>query len=141
MLPWAPDAEAVRLWAGPNLGFPVEPARLWADVHKSPGTAFVLCAASDGEIVGFGQVMHREADYAHLARVIVAPTHRGEGVGRTLARELMRVAPTFLPVRWCSLYVYPENTRAYALYRSLGFVETRRERGFLRMEAPLDVAR
>lgn len=140
VLTWTTDADAVRLWAGPNLGFPVDRERLWQDLFKSPGAPFVLCGTA-GEVLAFGQVMHREENYAHLARLIVSPAHRGQGLGRTLCRELMRIAPTFLPVRWCSLFVYPENQRASALYRSLGFVETGRERGFIRMGAPLDVAR
>jgi len=140
VLTWTTSADAVRLWAGPNLCFPVERERLWQDFFKSPGAPFVLCAGA-GELLAFGQVTHREENYAHLARLIVAPDQRGRGLGRALCRELLRIAPTFLPVRWCSLYVYPENTRAVALYRSVGFVEARRERGFIRMEAPLDVAR
>lgn len=134
VLPWAPDAEAMRLWAGPTIGFPVTREQFWENLRKVPGAAFVLCAAPSGEIVAFGQVMHREDGYAHLARIIVSPAHRGEGLGRVLCRELMKVAPTFLPVRAFSLYVYPENNRAHALYRSLGFVDARAERGFLRME-------
>lgn len=134
VLPWAPDAEAMRMWAGPTIGFPVAREQFWENLHHVTGEAFVLCAAARGEIVGFGQVMHREADYAHLARIIVSPKRRGEGLGRTLCRELLKVAPTFLSVRAFSLYVYPENLRARALYRSLGFADTRVERGFLRME-------
>jgi ribosomal protein S18 acetylase RimI-like enzyme len=133
VLPWAPDAESMRMWAGPTIGFPVGREQLWENLHHVPGAPFTLCAA-DGEIVGFGQVMHREEDFAHLARIIVAPAHRGQGLGRVLCLELMEVATTFLPVRAFSLYVYPENTRAHALYRSLGFFDAREERGFLRME-------
>jgi ribosomal protein S18 acetylase RimI-like enzyme len=136
VLPWAPDAEAVRLWAGPNLGFPVHRETLWENMHRHPGGVFVLCAA-DGAIVGLGQVLNREEGFAHLARIIVSPAARGRGHGRLLCRELMRVAPTILPVHRCSLYVYSENGAARALYRSLGFTDTREERGFVRMEAPL----
>jgi len=134
VLPWAPDAEAMRRWAGPSIGFPVSRQQLWENLHHVAGEAFVLCLDPGEEIVGFGQVMHREDDYAHLARIIVAPARRGQGLGRVLCRELLRVAPTFLPVQAFSLYVYPDNARARALYRSLGFADVREERGFLRME-------
>lgn len=137
VLSWAPDADAMRLWAGPTIGFPVSPEQLWDNLHHAPGAAFVLCATATGEVVGFGQVMSREEGFAHLARIIVAPAWRGHGLGRVLCEELMRIAPTFLPIHAFSLYVYPENKRARALYRQLGFGDAREERGFLRMEARL----
>lgn len=137
ILSWAPDADAMRLWAGPTIGFPVSPGQLWDNLHHAPGAAFVLCSTASGEVVGFGQVMSREEGFAHLARIIVAPAWRGQGLGRVLCEELMRIAPTFLPIHAFSLYVYPENKRAWALYRKLGFGDAREERGFLRMEARL----
>lgn len=139
VLPWAPDAEAMRLWAGPAVGFPVPRATLWAALWQVPGAAFALCEA-DERVVGFGQLMHREPGFAHLARIIVAPAHRGRGLGRLLCRALMQAAPARLPVRAFSLHVHPENHRARALYRSLGFVEVRTERKVLRMEKLLDSA-
>lgn len=137
MLAWAPDADATRLWAGPTIGFPVSPEQLWDNLHHAPGAAFVLCTDTSGEVVGFGQVMTREDGFAHLARIIVAPAWRGQGLGRVLCEQLMQIAPTFLPVHAFSLYVYPENRRARSLYRKLGFADAREERGFLRMEARL----
>lgn len=136
VLPWAPDAEAMRLWAGPAVGFPVPRETFWTALWQVPGAAFALCEADD-RIVGFGQLMHREPGFAHLARIIVAPAHRGRGLGRILCRALMQAAPARLPVRAFSLHVYPENHRARTLYRSLGFIDVRTERKVLRMEAPL----
>lgn len=137
VLSWAPDADAMRLWAGPTIGFPVSPEQLWDNLHHAPGAAFVLCVPPGGDVVGFGQVMSREDGFAHLARIIVAPSWRGQGLGRVLCTQLMSIAPTFLPVHAFSLYVYPENHRARTLYRTLGFADAREERGFLRMEARL----
>ncbi len=82
----------------------------------------------------------RDEVFGHLARSIVDPARRGRGLGRALCLALMREASQLHPgLKGFSLYVFPDNTNALALHRSLGFVERGldEKHGCLLMEAPL----
>jgi ribosomal protein S18 acetylase RimI-like enzyme len=55
-----------------------------------------------------------------LARIIVAPHQRGQGVGQTMVRSLLEVAKTTgFPL--AILRVVPENTQAIKCYEAVGF--------------------
>ena len=140
-LSWTPGAEALRRWAGPSTRWPATPESLWEDINSADATTFALDPSGLG-LVGFGQVRFREQRYGHLARIIVSPNHRGLGLGRTLCTALMREAVRLHPIRGFSLYVFPDNPTAIALYRSLGFVErgVHEKHNCLLMEAPLPAA-
>ena len=140
-LSWTPEVEALRRWAGPSTRWPATPESLWADITSADATTFALDPSGLG-LVGFGQVRFREQHFGHLARIIVSPNHRGLGLGRTLCTALMREAVRLYPIRAFSLYVFPDNPTAIALYHSLGFVERGMHEKFncLLMEAPLPPA-
>jgi len=121
-LSWTPDDDALRRWAGPSTRCPATPESLWQDINNADATTFALVAPEAG-MVGFGQVRFREQAFGHLARIIVDPAHRGRGLGRSLCVALMREAVRRHPITAFSLYVYPDNTPAIALYRSLGYAE------------------
>ena len=121
-LAWTPADEALRRWAGPSTRCPATPESLWADISSTDATTYAYESPEHG-LIGFGQVRFREQAYGHLARIIVSPRRRGAGLGRALCLALMREAPRLYPIKGYSLYVYPDNTAAIALYRSLGFAE------------------
>ena len=121
-LGWTPQDDALRRWAGPSTRCPATPESLWEDINNADATTFALVDA-DGGMVGFGQVRYRAQAYGHLARIIVSPQHRGRGIGRVLCLALMREAVRRHPITAYSLYVFPDNTNAIRLYRSLGYTE------------------
>ena len=67
----------------------------------------------------------------HLARLelMVAAQHRGEGIGRALVQHALDRAGATGVLRKVSLAVFADNTRAVALYHSLGFVQEGHRRG------------
>lgn len=69
-------------------------------------------------IVGFGGVMVI-GDEAHVTNVLVAPEHRGRGVGRLLMVELIEEVVAN-GARHLTLEVRKENDAARALYSRLG---------------------
>ncbi len=72
-------------------------------------------------MVGYGELWEdRELDEAELARLVIAPTLRGEGHGRALTRALADEAHRrgFAEV-W--LRVVPENAAARRAYVAAGF--------------------
>ena len=119
VLTWIGSPEAMRLWGGAALVFPGSPEAIWAAIGGEDRNAHALVGRA-GELAGFGQILFREPN-VHLARIIVAPEVRGQGLGRVLCRELMRAALKRHHPQAFTLNVYPTNTPALALYRSLGF--------------------
>ncbi len=137
-LQWTPAADALHRWAGPSAGFPTTPERFWREIHVKGYVTFALEFPGEG-LAGFGQVRLRDETFGHLARIVVDPAQRGQGHGRTLCHALMREALRLHPgITGFSLYVFPANAPALALYRSLGFVERGldEEHGCLLMAAP-----
>jgi len=137
-LSWTPEEAALRRWAGPSTRWPATPESLWADISGTDAATFAFESREHG-LVGFGQVRYREQAFGHLARIIVSPRHRGLGLGRVLCLALMREAVRLHPIKAFSLYVFPDNPNAIALYRSLGFVVQGMHPQFncILMQAPL----
>ena len=75
----------------------------------------VLAAYREGRLVGFGRAMSDGETLGYLADVVVAPEHRGRGIGRALARGLVEDGAA-AGWRWML------HTRdAHTLYAELGF--------------------
>jgi ribosomal-protein-alanine N-acetyltransferase len=85
-------------------------------------------AEQGGEPIGHG-VMSAAVGECHILNICVHPHWRGRRLGRTLLRQLLALGQeqgadtAFLEVR-------PSNEAAIALYRSEGFCEVGRRRGY-----------
>ena len=78
----------------------------------------VYLAADDAGLVGFGGVTV-SGDEAHVTNLLVAPDHRGSGLGRRLMVGLIEAARE-AGARHLTLEVRASNRAARALYASLG---------------------
>jgi RimJ/RimL family protein N-acetyltransferase len=89
----------------------------------------------DGVIAG-NVLVHRRAGkhYAHVGEmaIVVSNGQRGSGFGRTLMEMAIDWARA-VGLTKLSLQVFPDNARAIALYRSLGFADEGLARGEVRM--------
>ena len=104
-----------RLFA--ELGLPEAPPdreSWWLDV--APGSYFV---EDEGEPIAFGTALPR-GNSGHVLHLVVAPAHRGRGVGRLLLEEAARRLRAAGCSRW-HLNVKEDNLPALALYRRAGF--------------------
>jgi ribosomal protein S18 acetylase RimI-like enzyme len=63
----------------------------------------------------------RDPGVAHLARIILAPDARGQGLGTTLCELLMAEAAHSTGAGAFTLRVYRDNDPALAIYERLGF--------------------
>ena len=117
---WVPDAATCLRWAGPRLKFPFVPGRL-AALLAEPGAFSYVMSRGEAEALGFGQFWVREAGVAHLARIILAPGARGQGLGSTLCRLLMAQAIRDTGAKAFTLRVYRDNHPALNIYEGLGF--------------------
>ena len=93
-----------------------------------------LVAVGAGEVVGWA-ALHalpaglRRAHVRQLA-IALAPQWQGRGIGRRMMERLLAWADDWAGVLRIELMVHADNQPAIALYRSLGFVEEGRHRGY-----------
>lgn len=118
---WVPDAETCIRWAGPKLKFPFVPQQL-PQLLAEPGAHSFVLSRGPAPALGFGQFWVREAGVAHLARIILAPSARGQGLAATLCGLLMAEAGRTVGAQAFTLRVYRDNHAALATYEGLGFV-------------------
>ena len=107
-----------------------------ADVAGRAGHTVVLVAVVDGEIAGTATLeidRHIESgwkeelapDEAHLRMLGVHPSHRREGIGRSLVEATIDLARTRGKAR-LTLETTPEMRAAHAMYAEMGFTPTGR---------------
>jgi ribosomal-protein-alanine N-acetyltransferase len=118
---WLPDADSCARWAGPKLPFPFVPQQL-PQLLAEPGAHSFVLSRGRGEALGFCQFWVREPGVAHLARIILAPSARGQGLAATLCRLLMAEAARAVDAQAFTLRVYRDNHPALATYEGLGFI-------------------
>jgi [ribosomal protein S18]-alanine N-acetyltransferase len=117
---WIGTEDECRLWAGPAVSFPFEPGALAREIGFSEAEDLAL--ADEAGTAGFGQLVWRTGDRAHLARVVVRPDARGRGYGRVLVRALLECAMS-RGARLATLNVYVGNGAARRLYEVAGFTD------------------
>ena len=119
VLSWLESEVDLFHWAGLT-GWQLRDAAIFEQWHTDPDIKPFLLAAN-GETIGYGECWLDPSDNsAELARLLIAPTHRGHGHGARLVRELLTVANSHNPDDiW--MRVAETNTRAESLYNRLGF--------------------
>jgi len=121
---WVPDAEALYLFAGPRLRWPLTLDQLTVDEQSPERTAWVVVDACP-EPIGQFELTMRDG-HAHLGRVLLDPTVRGRG----LAHDLVRLAITrarALGATSIGLNVVTGNRPALRTYERAGFVGISRQ--------------
>lgn len=116
---WFTSAEQQQSWGGDSFSYPCTADVFLSQLCRPATTSFSLICQHSSELLAFGQLCDRFG-FHHLARIAVAPLHRGTGLSRVLLAELMLKAFAETP-RSFSLYVHRHNVTAVALYTSFGF--------------------
>jgi ribosomal protein S18 acetylase RimI-like enzyme len=118
LISWVRSAEELRTFAGAGLTWPLDSAQL--DLIRADREMVAYTAELDGVPVGHFQLRRLPPGSARLARVILDPSRRGEGLGRALIEAAIAEAQRRGFVHM-DLHVYADNTAARALYAALGF--------------------
>lgn len=114
---WATTSPEVAQWCGhPEAPVPVSVIRGWA---AEPGVQ-AMGLYDDGVLTGYGELWVDDDEHeVELARLIVDPGRRGQGVGRRLAALLAdRARTSYADV---FLRVHPDNVAALRAYAAAGF--------------------
>lgn len=122
VMSWFPDAESVDRWGGPGFRFPFTRESFIEDCRIDVMESYVL-ASPDGRRAAFGQSYERTSR-GHLARLVVNPAMRRQGVGKRLIQMIITSLEQRHDYDEYSLFVYRHNTPAYHCYLSLGFAVT-----------------
>ena len=120
---WLRDQTECELWAGHRVLYPIDLPALPDAIQWSESDSWVVTLRD--EIAAFGQLVPKPGGRLHVARLIVAPDHRADGLGRKLTEYLLATA-VGREASAVSLNVSADNYRAIALYHSLGFGEADR---------------
>ncbi|MCC3290824.1 MULTISPECIES: GNAT family N-acetyltransferase [unclassified Arthrobacter] len=119
IISWIPDDAALLMFAGPRLSWPPTGAQ-FAEPAAVPGlTSWVMCAGRTPPL-GHAELTVRNG-HAHIARVIVNPLFRGQGLSKRLMRMVVGRARA-QGARSAGLRVIKGNTVALRAYQQLGFV-------------------
>ena len=84
---------------------------------RNPGLSFV--ARDDGQLVG-AVLAGTDGRRGYLQHLAVAPSHRGQGLGRTLAERAVE-ALKGLGIAKCHLMVRQDNAQTRAFWARLGW--------------------
>ena len=119
-----------------TLQLPDMPVALRLEMHQRVDPySCRLVAVADGQVVGWAALhgMNAGLRRAHVRLLAIAllPDWQGRGVGRQLMERLLDWADRWAGVLRIELNVHCDNEHAIALYRSLGFVEEGRHRGYV----------
>ncbi len=122
---WAAgDAAVVEAWISVDAdAVPADVVAGWSaddDVE-----AFLFTESPGGPPTAYGELWldHEDRDL-ELARLLVAPERRGQGVGRVFVRALVEQARRTHPeLPLVFLRVRPDNARAIRAYAAAGFVD------------------
>jgi GNAT superfamily N-acetyltransferase len=87
-----------------------------------PNTLFAVQVLHDGEPVGMGRVIGDGGCFFQVVDIAVLPAHQGQGLGKTIMREIMAWVEREVPESgYVSLIA---DGKAHALYAQFGFVPT-----------------
>lgn len=116
---WSRSAGEAAMWVS-RAEHPFPPGAVTAWWRASDVQPWLLLDG-DGIPVAYGEIWDDAVeDEVELARLIVDPNRRRQGIGRRLVDELVALAKS-TGREACFLRVAPDNGAALALYRAAGF--------------------
>lgn len=119
LMSWFSSEDELSLWSGPNFRYPFNLNTFKSDLNIETLKSFSLIS-NDGDLLAFGQYYLR-LDRCHLARLVVNPNFRGQGIAAILMGQLCTLGKSDLSVNSCSLFVFKHNKSAIKTYIKLGF--------------------
>ena len=120
LMSWFGEPGEVNAWGGPGFRFPFTVDTFREDCRWGRMPSFRLNSPA-GELAAFGQ-MYERYGRINLARLVVNPGMRGQGIGKRLIGLLIDAGAELYTAGEFSLFVYRDNAAALGCYSSMGFV-------------------
>jgi ribosomal protein S18 acetylase RimI-like enzyme len=118
---WPESAEECRRWCSRD-AVSAEVVAGWA----TTADVYAYTLVEGEELVGYGELWRDDEEgEVELARLIVAPAHRGRGLGRHLVSRLTELARAHHPAVF--MRVHPDNTAALRCYTGAGYTPVPQE--------------
>lgn len=129
---WVPEVRDRLIWGGSDYACNDLKGRLKKDLqlaHKSR-TRILLRVRKNEQAIGHLQFVNidRRNRAAHLARVLICPQLRGQGLGLLTIKSALNLAFNEIGLHRLSLFVFEENAIALQCYKRAGF----KQEGLLR---------
>jgi hypothetical protein len=90
IISWIPNKLMCKYWAGPKVRYPLSIETLTKDIEFSDSNSY--CLIDSDALVAFGQLLKKEKNHLHLARIIVNPSARKMGYGKLFCHKLLQIA-------------------------------------------------
>jgi ribosomal protein S18 acetylase RimI-like enzyme len=119
LMSWFSSEDELSIWSGPNFRYPFDLSTFKSDLNLNNLKSFSLMS-SEGDFLAFGQYYLR-LGRCHLARLVVNPSFRGQGIASHLISQLSILGKSDLSTDSCSLFVLGHNESAIQVYTKLGF--------------------
>jgi RimJ/RimL family protein N-acetyltransferase len=129
-----------RRWIGYTEGPPAEVSRQFIHHVREGGGVHMVAVDASGAVVGWCDVeRYRREGFTHSGRLGIGMLQavRGRGLGRRLMTEAIQAARRQGMER-IELEVFVSNTRAIALYESLGFAREGLKRRARKLDGEYD---
>ncbi len=101
----------------------------FAEDLKNPLAYYLAAQTEAGEIIGYAGIW-LVLDEGHITNVAVSPDYRRCGIGKLLLSRLFTICEEEFAIGAFTLEVRVSNEPAQNLYRSFGFCEAGRRRGY-----------
>ena len=90
--------------------------------HYFDNSGLFLAALDDDKLIGTGAIRKLDGNTAELKRIWLLDEYHGQGIGFRLVKQLFNFAGA-QGFQYIRLQTSPQQTRAIAFYKRLGFVE------------------
>jgi RimJ/RimL family protein N-acetyltransferase len=127
VLPWVDSVESLELWTASSFGYPLTREHLLGHLRESAARGdrriFKAVETGSGEVVGHIELAwtDRRSRASRIGRVLLAPEHRGRGLGGEMMRAALALAFEREGAHRVELGVFDVNPRAIACYERIGF--------------------
>lgn len=127
LIRWLPSREAVAIWGGPSIPFPLTAAELHHHLKDTQGThplrhCWTLHHPHKGAIGHAQLACDWQNRVGRIGKVIIAPEVRGQGFAHPLIDLVLAHAFRVDGMERVELNVYPFNTPAIHTYEAQGFI-------------------
>ena len=131
-----PDARFLLQWAGPKYTFPLDSSQLSDTLVNAIGEkpffqVFKAIKSDTSATVGHIQLMNIDynSGVCVLGRVLIFQKFRVNGFGKAMVCAAINIAFEDLKLAEVTLKVFDFNTPAISLYKSIGFCDSKFEKG------------